>query len=91
LALARGSRLLLLDEPTSGLDPHSAAEFGTALRQAADAGVGVLMATHDIWRAREVADRILVLVRGRLAVELDPQSMSVDDVERRFFLEAEPV
>jgi ABC-2 type transport system ATP-binding protein len=91
LALARGSRLLLLDEPTSGLDPHSAAEFGTALRQAADAGVGVLMATHDIWRAREVADRILVLVRGRLAVELDPQSMSVDDVERRFFLEAEAV
>jgi ABC-2 type transport system ATP-binding protein len=91
LALARGSRLLLLDEPTSGLDPHSAAEFGTALRQAADAGVGVLMATHDIWRAREVADRILVLVRGRLAVELDPQSMSADDVERRFFLEAEAV
>jgi ABC-2 type transport system ATP-binding protein len=49
------------------------------------------MATHDIWRAREVADRILVLVRGRLAVELDPQSMSADDVERRFFLEAEAV
>jgi ABC-2 type transport system ATP-binding protein len=89
LALARGSRLLLLDEPTSGLDPHSAAEFGTALRETADAGVGVLMATHDIWRAREIADRILVLVHGRLAVELDPQSMSAEDVERRFFLEAE--
>jgi len=89
LALARGSRLLLLDEPTSGLDPHSAAEFGTALREAANSGVGVLMATHDIWRAREVADRILVLVRGRLAVELDPRSMSADDVERRFFVEAE--
>jgi len=89
LALARDSRLLLLDEPTSGLDPQSAAEFNTALAATAATGVGVLMATHDIWRAREVAGRILVMARGRIALDLDPAKLSADEIERQFFLEAQ--
>jgi ABC-2 type transport system ATP-binding protein len=88
LALSRKSSLLLLDEPTSGLDPHSAAEFNTALRQTAAAGVGVLMATHDIWRAREVASEIIVMASGRIALSLDPSTLSADEIEQRFFLEA---
>ncbi len=52
LALVKEAALLLLDEPTSGLDPHSAAEFNRSLRKVAERGVGILMATHDIWRAR---------------------------------------
>lgn len=88
LALSRKSALLLLDEPTSGLDPHSAAEFNQALRNAAADGVGVLMATHDIWRAREVATKVLVMTKGRIALELDPASLSAEEIEKRFFLEA---
>lgn len=88
LALSRKSELLLLDEPTSGLDPLSAAEFNQALRNAAADGVGVLMATHDIWRAREIATQILVMTKGRIALELDPASLSAEEIERRFFLEA---
>jgi ABC-2 type transport system ATP-binding protein len=88
LALSRQSALLLLDEPTSGLDPHSAAEFNAALRNAAAGGVGVLMATHDIWRAREVATQVLVMTRGRIALQLDPANLSAEEIERRFFLEA---
>ncbi|PZN94382.1 MAG: ABC transporter ATP-binding protein [Alphaproteobacteria bacterium] len=91
LALARESRLLLLDEPTSGLDPQSAAEFNTALAATAATGVGVLMATHDIWRAREVADRILVMAKGRIALDLDPAKLSAEEIERQFFLEAQAV
>ncbi len=90
LTLAKDARLLLLDEPTSGLDPHSAAEFNAALRTLAERGVGVLMATHDIWRAREVANRLLIMVDGRIAQDLDPEGMSAEEIERRFFLEAEP-
>jgi len=88
LALSRQSSLLLLDEPTSGLDPHSAAEFNAALRKTAEAGVGVLMATHDIWRAREVASEVLVMANGRIALSLDPASLSAEEIERQFFLEA---
>ena len=88
LALSRQSSLLLLDEPTSGLDPHSAAEFNAALRKTAEAGVGVLMATHDIWRAREVATQVLVMAQGRIALSLDPANLSAEEIERQFFLEA---
>lgn len=88
LALSRKSALLLLDEPTSGLDPHSAAEFNDALRRTAATGVGVLMATHDIWRAREVATDVIVMTRGRIALTLDPAHLSAEEIERRFFLEA---
>ena len=88
LALSRKSALLLLDEPTSGLDPHSAAEFNEALRKTAAKGVGVLMATHDIWRAREVATMVLVMTKGRIALELNPANLSAEEIEKRFFLEA---
>ncbi len=87
LTLAKRASLLLLDEPTSGLDPHSAAEFNRSLRDIAKRGVGTLMATHDIWRAREVADRIAVMVRGQIVLELDPKKLSAEEIEQRFFLE----
>ncbi len=88
LALSRKSALLLLDEPTSGLDPHSAADFNKALRNTADSGVGILMATHDIWRAREVATQVLVMTHGKIVVTLDPANLSADEIETKFFLEA---
>jgi len=88
LAFSRRSALLLLDEPTSGLDPHSAADFNAALQRIAAQGIAVLMATHDIWRAREVASIILVMIKGRIAQALDPATLSAEEIERRFFLEA---
>lgn len=88
LALAKDAKLLLLDEPTSGLDPHSASEFNAALKAVSARGVGVLMATHDIWRAREAANRLLIMAQGRIALELDPQGLSAEEIERRFFFEA---
>ena len=88
LAMVTEASLLLLNEPTSGLDPHSAAEFNRSLRQVAGQGVGVLMATHDIWRAKEVADRVVAMARIRIVLELDPHTISAEEIERQFFLEA---
>jgi heme exporter protein A len=59
--------LLLLDEPFTGLDEDGAAALADALRRAAAAGATLLMATHDLGRAAEVAGRVAVLRRGRLA------------------------
>jgi ABC-2 type transport system ATP-binding protein len=58
IALAKKAKALLLDEPTSGLDPKAANEFSVILKELAKEGTAVLMATHDIFRAREVATRI---------------------------------
>lgn len=57
LAIVRRIRGLLLDEPTSGLDPQAAHDFSQIIRQLSDDGVAVLMASHDLYHARESATR----------------------------------
>jgi ABC-2 type transport system ATP-binding protein len=66
LALLRNTGILLLDEPTSGLDPTAIDEFHGLVRGLADAGRAVLMVTHDVYGACQVADRLGLLRIGRL-------------------------
>ncbi|MGQ3050183.1 MAG: ABC transporter ATP-binding protein [Roseateles sp.] len=70
LALARHVPALLLDEPTSGLDPQAAAEFSRLLGLLRARSVAILMVTHDLLGAAEVADRIGFLLAGRLVEEV---------------------
>jgi ABC-2 type transport system ATP-binding protein len=74
-AFARGAKAWLLDEPTSGLDPHAANDLTDALRRAAAEGVAILMATHDIFRARDLATRIGIMKHGRLVDLVDPRTL----------------
>ncbi len=76
IALARRAQVLLMDEPLSGLDPKAANEFTGLLREVAANGVAVLMTTHDLFRAREVATHIGIMARGRLV-----ESLRADTVE----------
>jgi ABC-2 type transport system ATP-binding protein len=66
LALLRDTPILLLDEPTSGLDPVAIDEFHAMVKALAGAGRTVLMVTHDVYGACQVADRVGLLRRGRL-------------------------
>ena len=75
IALARAAKLLLLDEPTSGLDPSASAEFSRTVRAAAARGTAVLMATHDLYRIKELADRVGVLHEGRIVDDMDPAAL----------------
>lgn len=75
IAMARAAKLLLLDEPTSGLDPSAAAEFSQVVRAAAARGTAVLMATHDLYRIKELADRVGVLHRGRIVEDINPAAL----------------
>lgn len=70
VALLREVPVLLLDEPTSGLDPRATADFNVLLAQVRDRGTAVLMVTHDLLSATDVADRIGFLEAGRLADEV---------------------
>src|SRR5258708_25969948 len=70
LALARRVPALLLDEPTSGLDPQATAEFSRLLMQLRGQGVAILMVTHDLLGAADVADRMGFIAGGRLVEEV---------------------
>ena len=82
IALAKDARALLLDEPLSGLDPQAANEFCVLLRKLADAGVAILMATHDLFRAKEIASRIGIMKSGRLLDNLAASDISSAQLER---------
>ncbi|KQN25082.1 ABC transporter ATP-binding protein [Sphingomonas sp. Leaf33] len=70
VALLREVPVLLLDEPTSGLDPRATADFNTLLHAVRARGTAVLMVTHDLLSAADVADRIGFLERGRIVDEV---------------------
>jgi ABC-2 type transport system ATP-binding protein len=82
MAIARKAELLLLDEPTSGLDPKASNEFSELVCSLRDEGVAVLMATHDLFRSREIATRIGIMKRGELVAQFAAQDVSHNDLER---------
>ena len=82
IALAKQAKALLLDEPTSGLDPKASNEFSALLLQLRDDGAAILMATHDLFRAKETGNRIGIMKSGRLVQELSTDEVSHADVER---------
>ncbi|PPU74311.1 MULTISPECIES: ABC transporter ATP-binding protein [Xanthomonas] len=81
LAIVKQAKALLLDEPTSGLDPEASAEFHALLVRQRDSGTAILMATHDLFRAREVATTIGLMQAGRLRRTLQAASITANDLE----------
>lgn len=82
LALAKEASALFLDEPTSGLDPLASNEFSTLLQQLSQRGVSILMVTHDLFRAKEVANRVGIMKAGQLVEVLDANAVSHSELER---------
>ena len=75
LALLAQPELLVLDEPTTGMDPTARAAFWEMMRRETAQGRAILFATHYLQEAADVADRIIIIDRGRLVAE-----GSVDEV-----------
>ncbi len=84
LALAKNASVLLLDEPTSGLDPKASNEFGLLLQKLRATGVAVLMATHDLFRAKEIATHIGIMKSGQLKQEFVASEISLSDLEHAY-------
>jgi ABC-2 type transport system ATP-binding protein len=82
IALAKRARALLLDEPTSGLDPKASNEFSALLDRLRRDGVAVLMATHDLFRAKETGTRVGIMRHGRLVSEMTTAELGHSDLER---------
>lgn len=84
IAIAKKAKVLLLDEPTSGLDPKASNEFSEILKELASEGTTIFMATHDIFRAKEVADRIGIMKRGNLISEINADEISANELEKLY-------
>lgn len=82
IALAKRARALLLDEPTSGLDPKAANEFSELLKKMSAQGTAVLMATHDLFRAKTSGTRVGIMRAGKLVREMNTREIGHADLER---------
>lgn len=81
VGLLKGAQAILLDEPLSGLDPAAANDLVTVLRETADGGAALLVSTHDIFRAKDVATRIGIMRHGRLVDTVDPARLTGRELE----------
>ncbi|GGI73068.1 ABC transporter ATP-binding protein [Polymorphobacter multimanifer] len=81
IALMKGAKAILLDEPLSGLDPAAANDLVAVLRETAAGGTALLVSTHDIFRAKDVATRIGIMRHGRLVDTVDPGALSGPELE----------
>jgi ABC-2 type transport system ATP-binding protein len=84
IALAKKARVLLLDEPTSGLDPKASNEFSELLKRMGGLGAAVLMATHDLFRAKETGTRVGIMRHGRMVATLRTDEIGHADLERLY-------
>ena len=82
-ALTIDPDLLLLDEVTSALDPELVAEVLAAIRELADSGMTMILATHEMGFARDVADRVCFLHDGRVLESGSPRQVLTEPVEER--------
>lgn len=82
LAVAKKAEVLLLDEPTSGLDPSASNEFSVLLSNLSKQGVAILMATHDLFRAKETGTRVGIMKHGKLVAEMTTDEIGHADLEK---------
>lgn len=84
IALAKQAKALFLDEPTSGLDPKASNEFSELLKELSTEGTAILMATHDIFRAKEVAHQVGIMKEGQLVSQLSASDLTANELEKLY-------
>ena len=84
IALAKDADNMLLDEPTSGLDPQAATELVALLKEQRSAGKAILMCTHDIFRAKELADEVGIMKNGHMVKRLTRKEFLEENLEKMY-------
>jgi ABC-2 type transport system ATP-binding protein len=93
IAIVKDAPAILLDEPTSGLDPKAAEEFLEILAELRKEGKAILMSTHDIFRAKEIGDRVGIMKEGRLVMERTREELQYEDLVKIYidYMKSEPL
>lgn len=86
IAIARAKQAdnLLLDEPTSGLDPQASNDFAELLQDMRQNKVAILMATHDLFRAKESGTHIGIMKAGKLIHSLNSDEITLMELEHLY-------
>lgn len=74
-SLAMQPSVMLFDEPTSALDPELVGEVVSVMKDLANEGMTMIVVTHEMWFAKEAADRIVFMDEGRIVEEASPDKM----------------
>jgi ABC-2 type transport system ATP-binding protein len=93
IAIIKDAPTLLMDEPTAGLDPKAAEEFLEILGRLKSEGKAILMSSHDIFRAKEIGDRVGIMKEGRLAMERTREEIQYEDLVKIYidYMKSEPL
>jgi ABC-2 type transport system ATP-binding protein len=75
IALAHHPELLILDEPTAGLDVHTRVELHEIMREERAKGTAILLASHDMSEVEELADRVAILLKGKIVAAGTPNEI----------------
>ncbi|MBL7942312.1 MAG: amino acid ABC transporter ATP-binding protein, partial [Flavobacteriales bacterium] len=82
-ALTMEPRVMLFDEPTSALDPELIGEVLNVMKKVANEGMTMIVVTHEMGFAREVADRVIVMAEGELIEDSTPENLFNDPKDPR--------
>ena len=82
-ALAMNPKVILFDEPTSALDPEMVGEVLDLMKQLAKEGMTMIIVTHEMGFAREVADRVLFIDEGQIKEEGSPEELFKNPKDER--------
>ncbi len=82
-ALAMNPGVMLFDEPTSALDPELVGEVISVMQDLAKEGMTMAVVTHEIWFAKEAADRVIVMDDGQIIEEGTPDEVFTNPKEER--------
>jgi D-xylose transport system ATP-binding protein len=84
VAIARAvhfnARILIMDEPTAALGPAETEQVRALIRQLKKENIGIILISHDIHDVFDLADRISVMLQGRLVGTVNREDVTIDDV-----------
>jgi len=84
IAMVKDAPNIILDEPTAGLDPKSGQEFLKLLLELRDKGKSIFMSSHDIFRAKLIADRVAFMRKGKLVMLKTKKELEGEDLNQLY-------
>ena len=84
IALAKKASFILMDEPTSGLDPKASVEFAVLCKELSSKGVGIFMATHDIFNAVNIGSRVGIMKEGSLIHITETDKITAQELQELY-------
>ena len=84
VAILKDAPNLILDEPTSGLDPRSGQEFLELLLELKEKGKSIFISSHDIFRAKYIADRVGFMLQGKLVMMKTSEELKGEDLNKLY-------